>query len=137
MFKICPCGKEFKTYRSIRKYCSIKCNGEYNNAAGFQKNHKPFEGSEKTHYKIGSIPWNKGKHSPKIQGEKNYHWKGGLPKCPGCQKILSTRKTKKCNHCSILGKNNNSWKGGVTPENEKIRKSEEYKLVRGMLKCIS
>jgi hypothetical protein len=27
---------------------------------------------------LGNIPWNKGKHSPKIQKEKHYAWKGGI-----------------------------------------------------------
>jgi len=27
----------------------------------------------------------------------------------------------------VRGKNNNNWKGGITPENYKIRNSEEYK----------
>lgn len=56
------------------------------------------------------------------------------------QKITGIKKTKK--HRDKLsearknsplvprGKNHHSWKGGVTPENEKIRKSRDYKLWR-------
>jgi hypothetical protein len=32
--------------------------------------------------------------------------------------------------CSLMGENNSSWKGGITTEDEKIRKSDEYKYWR-------
>lgn len=64
--------------------------------------------------------------------ENNPNWKGEKPKCKDCKKQLSVGKTKNklCNKCfgkSKRGKNSPNWKGGITPINEAIRKSIEYK----------
>lgn len=56
--------------------------------------------------KVGKPPWNKG-----TKGKMNIWNKG-----------------KHFPH--IKGENNHNWKGGITPINEKIRKSVEYKLWR-------
>lgn len=64
--------------------------------------------------------------------ENNPNWKGEKPKCKNCKKALSVWKTKNqlCNKCfgkSKRGFNSHNWKGGITPINEAIRKSIEYK----------
>lgn len=57
---------------------------------------------------FGAVPaWNKGK---KLSKEHRENLRGPRP--------------------NARGENNNNWKGGVTPINEKIRKSTEYKLWR-------
>lgn len=82
------CGKEFKTWPSIKKkLCSKPCITEHArknpNQGVFKKGH-PQLNTGKTHLT-----------SERIKGEKNVN-----------------------------------WKGGITPVNEKIRKSKEYKLWR-------
>jgi 5-methylcytosine-specific restriction endonuclease McrA len=103
------------------------------------------------HYKMrGHVPWNKGlkgrqpwhnteglklgvkyqKHL--VKGSLNPNWKGGKPKCLVCGKLLIRYSAK---HCRLhtpanRAENHHSWKGGITPLNEKIRKSLKYKLWR-------
>jgi len=85
------------------------------------------------------------------RGETNPNWKGGLPKCIDCGKVLSTRGVNRCRRCywkSLIGRILSSktkkklsesckksclrgckhpfWRGGVTPLNKKIRKSKKY-----------
>lgn len=55
-------------------------------------------------------------------GESHPRWKGGKPGCKDCGKILSTRTTKICRDCFR--------KDPVTPVNQRIRKSTEYRLWR-------
>lgn len=88
----------------------------------------------RTRFKKGNVPINKGTGKPK-------------PKCPGCGKeMLGKGNPKTCRKCvphtwgekignSLRGKPNLKhkgklsplWKDGVTPENNKIRSSIEYK----------
>lgn len=58
--------------------------------------------------------------------------------CPCCGKIFIARVSKdkycsqECNlkilHQLIKGENHPNWRGGITSENEQLRKSEEYKI---------
>lgn len=99
-------------------------------------------------------------HIGKNAGNKNYNWKGGLPKCVFCDKRLSGYDAKKCKECLIKNKNKfncldcggnilssckrcrkcwmkfnkgeNSlrWKGGLTPLLKKIRNCFKYRQWR-------
>lgn len=52
------------------KYGSFK-----NMPGGFKKGHKIKPGNS---FKVGNIPWNKGKNMPMISKEKHPNWKGGV-----------------------------------------------------------
>ena len=69
--------------------------------------------------------WARGKD---FSGSKNPSWKGGMPKCLVCNKLLKNRKSKYCReHFSITikGEKNPRWKGGKNTE--KRRKSFSQK----------
>lgn len=82
--------------------------------------------------------------------EKHYNWKGGVSKCPVCNKELSHFGKKYCqkhwprpkgitrSHETRIklsqiakdrkGETAANWRGGIKPINEKIRSSKEYKI---------
>lgn len=91
--------------------------------------------------------------SDKLKGPKNYRWKskyhtGERIKCKcGCGQLMNKYDKRGRiryyikNHCTkgrfnkdnSGGKNNSKWKGGITHENDKIRKSEKYKKWREII----
>lgn len=89
---------------------------------GFQKYHKP---------------WNKGLKGI-LSGKNRYNWKGGLPKCLNCGKLLKDYESKKCKKCygiSIKGENHHHWKGGVSKNKEYLsRKRKERRHLLGVSK---
>ncbi len=131
--KICPiCGKEFKKsyncsmyeWNNTRKYCSRDCLNK--SKKGKTSWNKGISCSEETKKKISSSK--KGKKikikTPRYTEEQK-------------NKISETLKEKyKNGELKInipkpkIGEANPNWKGGVTTENEKARKSIEYKLWR-------
>ena len=113
-------GRKFSP--ELRKKCSDTAK-----KFGFGKWMKGKKLSLETRQKIGQH--NKGK----TKGEKHYKWKGGLPTCVDCGKTLSLNTCVRCRKCVDkyrVGDKNPAWKGGVTPENAKIRNSIEYSLWR-------
>lgn len=87
--------------------------------------------SVKTEFKKGNISWSKCKKLLHLRGKNAAHWKGGKPKCLDCGEELNHYEAKKCVlHRVPKGKYNPSWKGGITPINQKIRNSREYILWR-------
>lgn len=70
----------------------------------------------KTSFVKGMTPWNKGSKGVQISPRKG---KIGIP---------SSKKGKK--YPQLSGENSGTWKGGITPENSKIRNSIEYSLWR-------
>ena len=86
-------------------------------------------------------PWNKGKKlsSWSLERRKNFResikrkYPNGKPKCELCSKQLYKYRIKKCRDCFNkvnYGTNSPNWKGGITSNNEKIRKSLEYRTWR-------
>ena len=111
------CYKKFKVklyLQNISKFCSLQCQGKWQKESG-------------------------------IHAKENHpNWKGGAIsiKCLNCKKgfkiIPSRTKNGKGKLCSRkcfgewqsqnrVGKNHPMWKGGITPLNDKIRHSFEYK----------
>jgi len=88
--------------------------------------------------RMGKVPWNKGiktgynkKQADKIRGRPSWNKGKTYPQMVGNkhrQGKSPWNKGKKFN--AISGNRNCNWRGGVTPINEKIRKSIEYKLWR-------
>lgn len=83
----------------------------------------------------GRIPYNKGFH------------KHGFKECEVCSKrypILSKREVGRTRFCSSVcrgkyysGENHKDWKGGITTESEKIRKSNAYIVWRDAVRRIN
>ncbi len=82
----------------------------------------------------------------KLSGNKSHLWRGGLPKCKDCGKTINYRR-KRCKKCASIesssrpevrmklsqshkGAKSYLWKGGITPINQSIRSSLEYRLWR-------
>jgi len=107
------------------KYIRTK---EYKNKLSETKKRLYKEGKIKpssTCFKKGHIPWSK-----KMKGK--YHlWKN--KKHPALGKTFTEehrRNLRKAAKGKRIGDKNPMWKGGVTPINQKIRNSKEYKLWR-------
>jgi len=117
MKKYCiQCNNEFeKNYNSSRvyfarqKFCGQKCFGD--SMLGRNTEH-----SEETKVKIGL--GNKNNKSGLENGKKTRFTKGRI----------SPRRGKK--FPQISGENHYAWKGGISPENKKIRHSLEYRIWR-------
>lgn len=100
--RTCICGTVFhvsisRIAEGKGKFCSKKCHYEnaqrpsglkyqikVQNKTWFPKGHMPVNSipkgtslSPSTQFKVGSIPWLKGKKHP-IYGEKHHNWKGGI-----------------------------------------------------------
>lgn len=87
----------------------------------------------------GRKAWNKGLSAPWAKNNKQTFKKGHIPWNKGIKIEFNGFGIKKGQHISpstefkseqVTGKNNVNWKGGVTPKNEKIRKSKDYIIWR-------
>lgn len=106
------CGGKKGDKRS--KQC-LKCKNEN---GVWNKGLKGIHLSPKSEFKKGHIPvcpFKKGEMSERQKGDKNSNWKGGLPTCNICGKILSSRKSKICKNCCKL-ENSTNWKGGLSKD---------------------
>lgn len=114
----------------------------------FTKGSTPWNKGLKGTQKANSGSFRKGeRRSPETEFKKGTpkhlhpRWKGGKPFCEQCG-IEITRGAKLCNaHANVgknkgkkrpklAGKNSHLWKGGITPMNQTIRSSVEYKKWR-------
>lgn len=79
---------------------------------------------------MGRSVWNKGKKEirPEVLAKLSSSHIGQIPWIKGKKGFIPWNKNK--TNPSFAGKNNPKWKGGITPINQKIRKSIEYKLWR-------
>lgn len=148
------CGKEYKIalnrfLNGRGKYCSKEC--QYEDRKGLRV-------AVSTEFKKGQKPWNYqenkllckqcGKEfiSPKcnerIFCSNNCLIESGytLMKCEICLKEIKIKRSvflkgrrfcsKKCQGIFFSGENSINWKGGITPINEKLRRTNEYKKWR-------
>ncbi len=83
---------------------------------------------EETKRKISETCKKLGIKPLQMLSEKHWHWKGGLPKCKECNNQLSNYNTIYCRKCCFKGERSYRWKGGISPINNQIRGSLEYKL---------
>jgi 5-methylcytosine-specific restriction endonuclease McrA len=116
------CGKQFKSRKACStrtpQYCSKECFSE------------DIKGKHGGGVHKGNVPWNKGLH---MWADKP-HPRGTLGKpslLKGVKLSLEMRKKLSDSHRGLkypnnAGENSHFWKGGITPENEKQRKSAEY-----------
>jgi hypothetical protein len=137
------CGNEFNSYPSWkkqgRKTCSRKCLGILKSKEMKGEKHFFFgkHHTEEVRKKISMK--NRGVPNSKIIGDKN-----PMKRLDIKQKMIEAKKklhiipktafkkghlpwNKGKKYLNVSGKNNWNWKGGITPENEQIRKSVELK----------
>ncbi len=72
------------------------------------------------------------RHAPesiaKMSGENAHRWRGGKPRCVDCGERVANPSAKQCVTCyrkiTMYGETAPNWRGGVTPENLRIRNSQ-------------
>lgn len=126
------CGDAFYSSRECAtrtpKYCCRKCSVVYS-----AKN--PDTKRKQSLAKKGKEPWNKGLHmwegKEHPKGTLGKHFKKSVPVSDKTRDKMrdATRKNwqKEEFRDKLSGKNASSWKGGITPINEAIRKGYKYK----------
>jgi len=108
------CRKYYEGYGE--RYCSRVCNLKA--SIGLRKEkHKGKHFSPNTEFKKGHIP---------ISGFK----KGHIPWDKGIKREKFSKETRKKMSEAHKGERSSTWRGGITPENERIRKGIEMKLWR-------
>lgn len=155
MIKIClQCNKEFKTYKSKKKFCTLSCCTQ--NRIGQKQSEERKMNSRKIKTKlckncnkemvkivarpsrtsfcsvkcskVGFKPTEETKRKIKEWMQKNCPTRGKPVPQERKDKLRLFRLGKK--NPKITGSKNWNWKGGITSENMKIRKSLEMKLFK-------
>ena len=120
------CGNLFipRIERKRNLFCSRKC---YWISMKGKDN-----GNFKSWYKSGGITWNTGKHIKLNNALDNWRKNGGMSWNKDKRGYILSEETRKkiskAGKRRVLEGRHNNYKGGITPINEKIRKSLEYKL---------
>lgn len=100
MLKICEqCGLNFKARRSILRFCGTSC------SAKWRVENLPLPS---TCFKPGILVWNAGTNKSGMSGKKH------------------SENTKQKMRESSSGELSSNWKGGITEENYRIRRSRKY-----------
>ena len=100
MKKVCElCGGNFNARRSVNRFCSTLCSNKWT-----AKHFPPAT----TRFKVGHKAWN-----------------AGLP-ISGMSGKLHKQSTKERMRKKFIGENGPNWKGGVTAENYRLRRSGKY-----------
>ena len=90
-------------------------------------------------FKKGRIPSKEEKEkrlktmAGKYKGENAFNWKGGIPHCQDCGKLLGARRFKRCDKCNGIfrrGENSPSWKGGISDLRIRLSSLFEYRQWR-------
>lgn len=155
MIWVCKnCTLNFESRKSKRIFCSRRCvilwRNKYNNPA------KSPQAREKNRmFHLGKPTWNKGRKLPQLSGSNHHMWgkhhsevtkqklskahkgrrhsiktefsKGFIPWNKG--KKMSDETRKKCSISKVgkrTGIDNPSWKGGITPFIQKVKRLPEY-----------
>lgn len=123
------CGLEWlKRKESLKKWKGFcrKCGDKNKYVSDFQKEQHRVRIIERLKKYGGRLPNPK----PYPSKENHHNWKGGMPKCLNCGKILSSREVKRCQKCyhkKTTKEDHWNWKGGKTSDNIRIRQSPEYR----------
>jgi hypothetical protein len=99
-------------------------------SGSFRKGHKSYSGTEKTRFKKGLIPWSKGLTKETDKRIKRISDSKRGKKLSEEHKIKLRLALKGKPKLWCRGEKNSQWKGGITPENKRIRNSIEYRLWR-------
>lgn len=115
------CGSSFQVYpcrKVTQKHCSLTCANR--DMADAQKG---IINPRKIHYGEDNGCWNGGKNTYICQ------WCGGEFKAYAgtVHNYCSKTCTAKANFTGLTGEKSSNWKGGITPINELIRKSPQYR----------
>jgi HNH endonuclease. len=130
VFKCVTCGAEFTSKKACAtrtpKYCSRNCS---NTRTITEETRKSMSAA-----KIGTTPWNKGvemwKETPHPRGTLGMIGLGKGRKASEATIELLRNSHTGLKYPTFSGVNHWNWQGGITPENEAIRKSAEYKAWR-------
>jgi len=115
---------------SRRVFCNSSCSAKKSSLDGSHRGLKykkrsdagvkrPFRGSFETRLRLS-------KNSKRLWGDPNYRTRLSLAHTGKKQSEETIAKRVQY----LIGENNHNWKGGVTPLNEKVRKSRRYKAWR-------
>ncbi len=142
----CECAFEKEADGNRYKFCCSKCASDFRK--GKKSSHKITEETKKKiseTLKKNPIRYWLGKnfspsHREKLKeshlgdkGSSAWNWKGGTHACVDCGAKSKDYYSERCRECCNkwrVGENHPQWRGGITPENARIRASAEYKLWR-------
>jgi len=127
-------NKKYKRYRERHpeKVRITKENWKKSNPDKISKYNKTYRKKHEYELKIRRTKYDK-KYQDSLKGIINLNKKRYIKICKNCNKEFKTKQSN-ANFCSMdcynsyrSGKNHWNWKGGITPENRKLRNSIKFK----------